>query len=90
MKIFEFKWKDNIDWVYAHDIDDAKEFYLGFTQCFDLDGCVFKELLKEDWHKHNILDIDSFDDDGEYKVLQTFKEYAEENSMTDMIATTAF
>lgn len=92
MKIFEFYWPEveATDWVYAYDKEYAKDFYLGFTQCGDLKGCVVREIPEEDWDKHDILDVDSLDDEGNYKVLKTFKEYAEENSITGMIATTEF
>lgn len=92
MKIFEFYWKDAdaTDWVYAHDKEDAEDFYLGFTQCGDLDGCIIEETPEEEWDNHDILDIDNLDDEGNYKVFQTFKDYAKENMMTDIIATTEF
>lgn len=104
MKIFKFYWKDvdATDWVYAHDKEDAEDFYLGFTQCGDLEGCVIRELPEEEWSTTFITDINEAEPDPDevdydeddyccgFKIQESFAEYAKRNSTTDMIATTEF
>lgn len=100
MKIFEFK-ADETDWVFAADLEDAKEFYLNHSGCGDLDGYKITETPKSEWKNCNILDVNEIEPDEDedynegdyscgYKIEQTFEEYAKENTIRDIIATTAF
>ncbi len=105
MRIYEFDWESARDWVFAPNIKEAREFYLRFTGCGDLDGCKIKPVLKKKWESTYLLDINEpepDEDDEEiedyneedyscgYKIEMTFKEYAEKNTQTDFIASTEF
>lgn len=102
MRIYVFKYFSNeADWVFAPTMKEAKEFYLKHTGCGDLEGCTVELVPKKEWNIHYILDINEakvFDDEidneddycGGYRIIETFAEYAERNTQTDMIATTAF
>lgn len=101
MKIYEFKYPGGeTDWVFAPNKTEAKEFYLIFTQCGDLDDCTVKSVPKAKWDSHYILDTDCPQPpEGDYneseyalgyKIQQTFAQYANENTETDIIATTEF
>lgn len=103
MRIYEFNWDGSgTDWVFAPAIEEAKEFYLNFTGCGDLTLTEVKEVPKEKWNEMYLLDPNESEpdhDEEEYneedyscglKIIETFAEYAERNSVTDMIATTEF
>jgi len=100
MNIYTFEYKDGqTDWVFAPDIKKAKSFYLSFTLCGDLNDCKVTRLPKSKWATTYIIDPDDCDTENEdddtrnecgYKIVQTFKEYAEQNTQTDIIATTEF
>lgn len=90
------------DWVFAPTMKEAKEFYLGFTQCGDLESTKVETVPKKEWKYNYLLDINEsepdpdeveYDEDdymGGYKIKETFAEYAERNSTIDMIATTEY
>jgi hypothetical protein len=102
MQIYEFSWDENTDWVFASDEEEAREFYLGHTGCGDLIACEVKEVPREEWKDNYILDINEpepYDDEEDYneedyscgyKIIESFEEYAKNNSVTDIICTTAF
>ena len=109
MKIFEFKGYET-DWVFAKDIEDAKEFYLNFSGCGDLTHLTVNEVPESKWSDMYLLDPnesepdeDEMDDIGVYSngkteddysggllITESFKEYAENNTVTDLIATTEY
>lgn len=109
MKIFEFKASET-DWVFARDIEDAKEFYLNYSGCGDLTLHTVNEVPKSKWGEMYILDPnesepdeEEMDKDGVYSngkteddysggllITESFKEYAEKNTVTDLIATTEY
>ncbi len=102
MRIYVFKWNPEKDWVFAPTMKEAREFYLNFTACGNLEGCEVKVVPKKDWGNNYILDINESEPDPDeveydeddycngYKIEQTFSEYAENNTITDMIATTEY
>jgi len=99
MKIFEFDWGDETDWWCDHDLKSAKEHYISFTGCNDLDGCKVSEVTEEECKKAVIIDINDYDPDredddelyfGGYKIIQSFSDYLKTATVPDMVATTAF
>lgn len=90
MKIYEFDYGGATDWVFAPNIKEARKFYIQFSECGDLDGCTVKSVPKSKWSEMTIINPDEFNEEGEYQVIETFKEYAERNTQTDIIATTEF
>ncbi|MEM1003439.1 MAG: hypothetical protein AAGH46_12400 [Bacteroidota bacterium] len=92
------------EWMFAHDKEDAKQAYLRITGCGDLQGCHITEVPKEKWSEMYLLDIDDMEpEEGEedddynwqdyengYKIIESFADYAERNTITDLIATTEF
>lgn len=55
MKIYEFIWDGGeIDWVFAYDIADAKEFYINHTGCGDLNDCNIMLIPRPEWGNHYI------------------------------------
>lgn len=101
MNFYEFKYGGGeIDWVFAPDMKEAKEFYINHTGCVDLDDCTVTRLKKAAWATTYILDIEEFEPDGGehdeslychgYKIEMSFKEYAEKNKFIDLVATTEF
>jgi hypothetical protein len=109
MKIFEFKASES-DWVFAKDIEEAKEFYLNFSGCGDLTCHEVIEVPESKWSQMYLLDPnESEPDDDEMSceglypdgkteddyscgllIIESFKEYAENNTITDLIATTEY
>lgn len=103
MKIYRFKYSGGeTDWVFAPNIKEAKEFYLRHTGCGDLSDCEVKSIPKKEWSQNYILDINDSEPDPDevgyneddyccgYRIQETFVEYAERNTITDLIATTEF
>lgn len=103
MNIYEFGYSGGeTDWVFAPDIEEAKDFYLKFTGCGDLTLTKVKEVPKDKWNEMYLLDPnDSEPDEDEegyneddycngIKIIETFAEYAERNTVIDMIATTEY
>lgn len=103
MRIYEFDFGGAKDWVFAPNMKEAKKFYISFTDCGDLDGCKVKIVPKSKWEEMKIIDPDErepdlMDDDygkegnfyNGYRIIETFKDYAERNTQTDMIASTEF
>ena len=103
MKIYEFKYKTGeTDWVFASDKKEAISFYLNHTGCGDVDGYNIKPIPESEWDSNYILDVNEYYDEedipegkedeyaGGYKIEMTFKEYAEKNSIADIICTTEF
>ena len=103
MKIYEFKYKGGeTDWVFATDMKEAKEFYINHTGCVDLIRCDVKIVPKKDWDSTYILDIDKSEPNPDevnynendyccgYKIKETFADYAERETITEMICTTEF
>lgn len=102
MKIYEFSHiGGETDWVFAPNMKKAKDFYVRFTGCGNLTGTTVKRVPKSKWSKMYILDIYECEPDPEinyneddyfngYKIQETFAEYAERNTITDMIATTEY
>lgn len=103
MKIYEFEFDGGAtDWVFAPDVDEAKEFYLDYSGCGDGDGYKVREVPKSEWDDKYLLDINDMepcDSDVEYneddysngyKIIESFADYAKHNSITDIIATTEF
>jgi|SRR5690554_5895573 len=95
----------NSDWIFAIDKEDAIEFYLGFTGLFrsDLNDYKITEIPKDKWSENYILDIsdiepcefgcEDYNEDDYFhgfKIIETFAEYAERNTCTDIIATTDY
>jgi len=103
MWIYEFSYSGGeTDWVFAPNIKEAKDFYLGFTGCGDLTNATVKRVPKSKWSGMYLLDINESEPDPDevdydeddycngYKIQETFAEYAERNTTTDMIATTEY
>ncbi len=101
MNIYKFEYEDGQrDWVFAPSKKEAVKFYLNHTGGADLDDCIIKRVPKKEWDANYIIDIDSYCEDvpedeednymGGYKIEMTFKEYAEKNTQTDIIATTEY
>ena len=102
MFIYEFKFEDSSDWVYAPKIKEAKEFYLNFTGCGDLSEYTVKRVPVSEWDTTYIVDPnesepdeweDGYNEDEwhhGYKIIESLRQYAERNTTTDMIATTEF
>tara|TARA_R110001606_G_scaffold396386_2_gene570405 strand:- start:278 stop:583 length:306 start_codon:yes stop_codon:yes gene_type:complete len=101
MKIYEFKSCGETDWVFAPDMDEAKLFYLNFTGCGDLTATKIEEVDKSKWKEMYLLDINESEPDEDeeyneddyscgYKIIENFEGYALRNTVTDMIATTAY
>lgn len=103
MYIYEFSHGEgSTDWVFAPNIKEAKEFYLNFTGCGDLSLTKVKRVPKSKWSEMYLLDPNESEpdeDEEDYceddyscgmKIIESFAEYAERNTMTDMIATTEF
>lgn len=103
MRIYKFQFPGGEkDWVFAPTMKEAKVFYLNHTQCGDLDSCHVSIVPKKEWSHNVILDINEMEPDPDdvdydeddyacgYKIQQTFAEYAEKNTSTDLICTTEF
>ena len=100
MNIYEFKWDvGSTDWVFAPTMKEAKVFYMNFTGCYDLTSTTVKRVLKSKWNEMYLLDIDESEPDEDYneddyscglKIIETFAEYAQRNTRTDMISTTEY
>ena len=101
MKIYAFTFNGaQTDWVFAPNKKEAKEFYLGYTDCGDLDDCKITSVPQSNWAKINIVDPDDREPTiGDYekkeydnglKITETFEDYAENNTVTNIIATTEF
>ena len=103
MKIFEFAYpKGETDWIFAPDIKEAKKFYLNYTGCGDLEGVKIKDIPKSEWKNQYLIDPEDTEPDEDeegyneddywagMKIIETFAEYAERNTVTDMIATTEY
>lgn len=102
MWIYEFKHPTGeTDWVFAPNMKEAKDFYLDFTECGDLDDVSVKRVPKSKWSEMVILDINETepDEDEDYnqdeysngfKIQETFAEYAARNRHTELIATTEY
>ena len=100
MKIYVFAHLGGAkDWVFAHTIGEAREFYLNFTGMSDFEDCEVRSVPKKEWDSNYILDINTPDPKYErnesdyfcgYKIEETFAEYAARNTETDMISTTEF
>lgn len=101
MKIFEFKFQKDSDWVFAPDEEDAREFYMGFIGACDLEGVEVTEVPESEWTSNYIINIEepepeeseNYNEDdyaGGYKIQCSFAEYAKNNFETDLIATTNF
>ena len=100
MKIYEFDWGGDTDWIFAPTLKEAKKFYLQLTGIDDFDDCEISDVQKKKWGSEFIVDLDEYepDDDEEYdkdeycdgyKIIESFAEYAERNTGTDIIASTA-
>ena len=103
MKIYEFVHSEGeTDWVFAPNIKEAREFYERHTGSDHID-CKVKSGKKSAWKDMYLLDTsesepDDLDEDeyneydycNGYKIIETFADYAEKNTITDMIATTEF
>lgn len=103
MNIYAFTYSGGeTDWVFAPNIKEAKDFYLKFTGCGDLTATEVKRLPKSKWKETYILDPNesepNYEEEGYneenyscgLKIIETFAEYAERNTVTDMIATTEY
>ena len=102
MNIYEFSYSvGQSDWVLAPAIKDAKDFYLKFTGCGDLTMTEVKVVPKSKWNEMYLLDPNESepDEDEDYneedyscglKIIETFAEYAQRNTVVDMIATTEY
>jgi len=103
MWIYEFSYSGGeTDWVFAPNMKEAKDCYLRVTGCVDLSETTVKRVPKSKWSKMYLLDpnqMEPYDDEEEYneddylcglKIIETFAEYAERNTKTDMIATTEY
>lgn len=103
MNIYTFDHTEGVkDWVLAPTMKEAKEFYIKFTACGNIEGCKVKALPKKDWGNNYILDINESEPDPDevgyneddyccgYKIQETFAEYAARETTTDMIATTEY
>jgi len=102
MNIYTFKYSGGeTDWIFAPNIKEAKDFYLNFTGCGDLIGTEVKRLPKSKWNETYLLDPSESEPDEEedyneedyfcgLKIIETFAEYAERNTVTDIIATTEY
>ena len=67
MLIFEFKWKTGAtDWVFAPDLEEAKDFYISHTECGDLEGCTVTEVPEEKWGEMYIIDPNEITPDEEF------------------------
>jgi len=102
MKIYEFVHSEGeTDWIFAPNIKEAREFYQRHTGSDPIE-CNVKAVKKSAWKNMCLLDTDEpgpdFDDvnyneedycNG-YKIISTFADYAENNTVTDLIATTEF
>jgi len=102
MNIYEFSHPDGeTDWVFAPNKKEAKDFYLIFTGCVDLTMTEVKILPKSKWNETYLLDPNEREPDEEedyneedysfgLKIIETFAEYAQRNTFTDIIATTEY
>lgn len=103
MKIYEFEHDSgDKDWIFAPNKKEAIDFYKGHTGINDLKGTNITSIPKNNWIGIFILDINEtepnpeeveYDEDdylNGYKIEQTFAEYAENNTKTDIIATTVY
>ena len=81
---------------------EAKNFYFKISGRVDLKGGYIKIVPKKDWANYYILDINETKPDSDeaiydeeaycndYKIIETFADYAARNKMTDIIATTEY
>jgi len=103
MKIFEFESQENAfptDWIYAKDMEDAKEFYMRHTGCIesDLDDINIIDIPQSEWKDKFIVDPNEYSEDkteedgyiNGYKIQMTFQEYADQNTIIDIICTSEF
>lgn len=103
MNIYTFEGSQGeTDWVFAPNMKEAKEFYLNHTGCGDLVNTKVARMPKSKWKETYLLDpneSEPHEEDGDYnesdycggiKIIETFAEYAERNTTTDMIATTEY
>lgn len=91
MNIYTFEGSQGeTDWVFAPNMKEAKEFYLNHTGCGDLINMKVDRMPKSKWNETYLLDPNEDDPDGGLKKIESFAEYAERNTTTDMIATTEY
>lgn len=102
MKIFKYDWGSEQEWMFAPDRETSDKVYLSITGCVDLDDCEVTELPQSKWESMYVLDpneTEPYDDEVEYneddycnglKIIETFAEYANRSTDTDMIATTVY
>lgn len=90
MKIFKID-VGEIDWVCAPDMFSGLKFYEQETGITPMDIENIEEIPYLEWDKHNILDIEApQDENGNYPVQQTFKEFMVNQTACQIIATTAY
>ena len=105
MKIYEFNWAMVKDWVLAPNIKEAKEFYMSYLGCDNLDECEVSSLPKDEWSECNLLDIndiapeegddgyDDYDEEdycGGYRIIETFADFAAREKNTCLVAKNEF
>lgn len=102
MNIYTFKHSEGeTDWIFAPNITEAENFYLNFTDCSNFNECEVKKLPRNRWNEMYLLDPNEKEShcNGDYnendyccglKIIETFAEYAEKNTVTDIIASTGY
>lgn len=83
MRIYKFEYETGeIDWIFAPNKKEAKEFYINKTGCADLKGCKVSLVKKSEYKNNFILDInehqpdyDELDENGFYENGLTEDDY---------------
>lgn len=92
LKIYQFNVGGESEWLCAHTVFEALKFYHSLNDLcivdFENEDDII-EIPRNEWKNHNIVDFDEMDDDGNYKVIETFEECMKGRVSADIIASTA-
>lgn len=93
MKIYQITSGGETEWVCANTVFQALKYYNSITDLelsdYD-DEDDITEVPESKWSEMNITDPDDLDDEGNPKVIQTFAERVKEETIPDIIASTAY
>ena len=93
MKIYKFEF-DNTDWVAGPNKQAIVEWYLNHTGMglSDLMEMDIQSVPRDEWKDGVIVDIESYDENGEHPVIETFEDYVlrMEPHTVEIIATTGY
>ncbi|WP_036383993.1 hypothetical protein [Muricauda sp. MAR_2010_75] len=106
MKVFEYKFPYLSgafkEWVLAPNREESDKFYLSFTDCGNLEGAIITEIPIESLSAYFLIDPNEPEPDedeedyneedysGGYKKIESFKDFAERETKTQLICCNEF